>query len=325
MRVLIRLVGVAIVVLGGVSCGSNPATGARHVHSGSRPEGVEAVSFLGRPLGAIVIPAARRATLESDLASAKAAQEADPASEGAAIWHGRRLAYLGRYREAIAVFSEGVARHPASFRLLRHRGHRYITVRELDRAIADLERAAALIEGVPDEIEPDGAPNARGIPRSTSHSNIWYHLALAHYLKGEFARSSDAWGRCMEFSRGNDDMLVATSYWLYLSLRRAGGAEREARAGEVLEPIRADMDVIENHAYHRLLLLFKGELAEGEVRGGAEAGEVADATVGYGLGAWKLIEGDRAGARGAFERVLNAPGANWAAFGFIAAEAEVSR
>lgn len=268
----------------------------------------------------------RGATLEENVARAQAAHEADPRNEDAAIWHGRRLAYLGRHAEAIAVYSDALALHPDSFRLLRHRGHRYISVREFDKAIADLDRAAILIEGVPDEVEPDGAPNAQNKPRSTSHSNIWYHLALAHYLKGDFARAADAWARCMEFSRGNDDMLVATSYWLYLSLRRAGrtdGAER------VLEPIRADMDVIENHAYHRLLLLYKGELTEDQVRGAAGDGPgdaaVADATIGYGLGVWRLIRGDRSGERAAFERVLNAEGSNRAAFGFIAAEAELSR
>jgi hypothetical protein len=57
----------------------------------------------------------------------------------------------------------------------------------------------------------------------------------------------------MKFSK-TPDMVVATSYWLYLTLRRLG-REREAR--RVLEPIRADMEIIENADYHRLLLAFK--------------------------------------------------------------------
>ncbi len=285
-----------------------------------QPVQVEATSLLGRPLERPEIPAERRAKLEDDLAKAKAAYDAAPGSEDAVIWYGRRLAYLGRYREAIAAFSEGLEEHPDSFRLLRHRGHRYITVRELDKAIADLARATELIEGVPDEVEPDGAPNARNIPRGTNHSNIWYHLALVHYLKGDFAQAAEAWERCLEFSRGNDDMLVATSYWLYLSSRRAG---REAEAARVLEAIRPEMDVIENFAYHRLMRLFKGELTEEQVREGAGEGDVADATVGYGVGAWRLIRGDGTGARAKFDRVIQGP--NWAAFGFIAAEAELAR
>lgn len=281
---------------------------------------VEATSLLGKPLLRPEIPADRRAKLEDDLAKAKAEYDAAPESEDAAIWHGRRLAYLGRYREAIAAFSAGLEKHPESYRLLRHRGHRYVTVRELDNALTDLTRAAELIEGVPDAVEPDGAPNTRGIARSTSHSNIWYHLGLAHYLKGDFAKASEAWGRCLEFSRVNDDMLVATSYWLYLAARRAG---QEAEAARVLEAIRPEMDVIENHAYHRLLLMFKGDLREEWVREGAGEGDVAEATVGYGVGAWRLIRGDATAGRAMFERVIT--GSNWAAFGFIAAEAEVAR
>ncbi len=286
---------------------------------------VEATSLLGKPLMRQTFPAhdARLQKLFGDLLEAKLEYDAAPGNEETVIWYGRRLAYLGRYRDAIAAYTAGLEKHPESFRLLRHRGHRHITVRDLDKAIADLGRAAELIEGVPDEIEPDGAPNAQNKPRSTSHSNIWYHLGLAWYLKGDYGKAADAWGKCLEFSRVNDDMLVATSYWLYLSLRRA---EKDADAAKVLEPIRGEMDVIENFAYHRLLLMFKGALKEEEVREGA-AGEgdaaIADATVGYGVGAWKLITGDREGARAVFERVLQGP--NWAAFGFIAAEAEVAR
>lgn len=144
----------------------------------------EAGSLTGQPLYRPDIPDAQRVKLESDLAHAETAYNAGT-TEDNAIWLGRRLAYLGRYREAIHIYTINLVRYPSSYKLLRHRGHRYITVREFDLAIADLTRASFLISNVPDEIEPDGAPNPSGVPRSTSHSNIWYHLALAHYLKGD--------------------------------------------------------------------------------------------------------------------------------------------
>ena len=68
--------------------------------------------------------------------------------------------------------------------MYRHRGHRYITVAQFDRAIADFEKAVALIKGTPDEIEPDGAPNPTGKPRSTLHFNIWYHLGARALPEG---------------------------------------------------------------------------------------------------------------------------------------------
>lgn len=153
----------------------------------------EATSLLGRPLAPPSLPAERRAALEADLQKARAEYEKDPAKADAIIWLGRRTAYLGRYREAIAVFTEGISKHPDDARLYRHRGHRYISVREFDRAVADLAKAAALAAGRPDEIEPDGQPNARNIPTSTLKTNIYYHLGLAHYLKGSFAEALDAY------------------------------------------------------------------------------------------------------------------------------------
>src|SRR5690606_38564210 len=138
------------------------------------------------PLSAPELEPETRARHEADLARAQAAYDATPENADSIIWLGRRLAYLGRYRDAIEVFSRGVALHPDDARMYRHRGHRYITVRKLNDAIRDLERAAELTRNLPDEVEPDGAPNRYNIPTSTLQSNIWYHLALAHYLKHDF-------------------------------------------------------------------------------------------------------------------------------------------
>lgn len=278
----------------------------------------EAVSLLGERLYAPPLPPATRAIYEQRLAQARAAYDRAPADADSLIWLGRRAAYLGRYREALAIFTEGIVKHPDDARMYRHRGHRYITVRELDRAVSDLSRAAALTIGKPDEVEPDGIPNARNVPTSTLQSNVWYHLGLAHYLKGDFERALAAYREAMRVSR-NPDMLVATSHWLYMTLRRLGRAG-EAEAG--LAPISRDMDIIENDAYHRLLLLYKGELSPDSLApSGAHA--LNDASVGYGLGNWHLYNGRRDEALAIFRRVL--AGGNWPAFGYIAAEAELAR
>ncbi|MGV3515872.1 MAG: hypothetical protein ACO1TH_02195, partial [Luteitalea sp.] len=109
-------------------------------------------SLLGAPLYPREFAPEARARLEANLAEAQARYDADPASADNAIWLGRRLAYLERYRDAIDAFSEGIRRHPEDARLYRHRGHRYLTVREIDRAIADFERAAELVRGRPDRV-----------------------------------------------------------------------------------------------------------------------------------------------------------------------------
>ena len=279
----------------------------------------EAVSLLGRPLLPPPITAERRAKLEANLEKARQDHRARPDDAEAIIWLGRRTAYLGRFRQAIDIFSRGLEKHPRDHRLWRHRGHRYITVRELDKAVADLTRATELIRGLPDQVEPDGDPNPLGIPTSTSHFNIWYHLALAHYLKGDFEAALAAWRACLEFSRDNPDRLVATSDWLYMTLRRLGRGEEAAR---VLDPITPQLKVIENHAYWHRLLMYKGLKKPEELLGPREDG-VELATYGYGVGNWYLYNGQRDKALEVFRRVVAGP--QWAAFGFIAAEAELAR
>ncbi|MGH7448482.1 MAG: tetratricopeptide repeat protein, partial [Longimicrobiales bacterium] len=143
----------------------------------------EAMSLLGTPLFAPAIPAAASSLMERQLAAAREQYNRNPNDADAIIWLGRRLAYLGYYREAIDVFGEGIAKHPDDARMYRHRGHRFITTRQIARAVADLETAADLVRDRPDEVEPDGQPNRFNIPTSTLKSNIWYHLALAHYLR----------------------------------------------------------------------------------------------------------------------------------------------
>lgn len=280
---------------------------------------VEAVSLLGKPLVAPELPAEVQRDREAKLAEARAEAEARPDDPEALIWLGRRVAYLGRYRESIEIFTRGVTRFPQDARFLRHRGHRYLSIRRFDLAEADLEAAARLIAGQPDEVEPDGMPNAAGIPTSTLQSNIWYHLGLARYLQQDFAGALEAYRACLEVSK-NPDMQVATRQWLYLTLRRLG---QDAEAAQVLEPVRMDMEILENHAYHKLLLMARGEIPAASLLAAEGAGDLDPATLGYGIGAWYLAAGQREEALRIFRHVVET--GPWSAFGAIAAEVELHR
>ncbi len=308
------------IALGVAACGTATPSAVTAAKP-SLPAGVEAISLLGDTLRTFPLSAETKARYEAQLAEAKAAYDRAPANPDSIIWYGRRLAYLGRLREAIDVYTRGIALHPDNAWLYRHRGHRYISVRELDRAASDLERATALTRGKPDEVEPDGQPNARNTPIGTLQSNTAYHLALAYYLQGDFARALPVYRREIAEAR-NDDRIVSTAHWLYMSLRRLG---RDKEAAEVLVPIRRDMNVIENDTYHRLLLLYKGELPVDSVLTVGPTGEmsVTDATGAYGVGNWHLYNGRRADAERVFRRIL--AGGQWGAFGYIAAEAELAR
>jgi tetratricopeptide (TPR) repeat protein len=262
-----------------------------------------------------------RRGLESKLAEARAAYEKRPDDADAIIWLGRRVAYLGRFDEAIRIFTEGARKHPRDARMYRHRGHRLLTLRCFKDAADDLERAARLVRDRADEVEPDGLPNARNIPTSTLKTNVFYHLGLAYYFQGDFARARGAFRECLRFSK-NPDMLAATSHWLYLTLRRLGRGEEARR---VLEGVDDSAEVIENHDYRRLLLMYKGKATPESLleEASKEGGSLSFASTAYGVGAWHAASGQPAKALKVFLDITRTP--QRTSFGYIAAEADLKR
>jgi len=313
-----RLLALAAAIAVATSACAGPAAPADPPPAAAPAATPEATSLTGQPLHPpATIP--NREKLEADLAQAEQTLAANPQDPEAIIWVGRRLGYLWRYNDAIAMFTRGIEMDPNNPKFYRHRGHRYISIRQFDRAVADFDKAVTLIAGKPDEIEPDGAPNPAGQPRSTLQFNIWYHLALAHYLKGDYAKAHDAWVECMQVSN-NDDSIVATSDWLWMTLMRL---DRKAEAAKVLERITPTMDILENTAYHRRLLMYKG-LEKPEALLNTETPDPTQlATQGYGVANYYYVTGDTARARQVLETIVS--GTGWNAFGFIAAEADLQR
>jgi len=251
-------------------------------------------------------------------AEAKANFEQEPDTPDALIWYGRRTAYLGKYREAIEIYTYGIKKHPEDARIYRHRGHRYISVREFDKAIEDFEKAATLIEGKEDIIEQDGMPNALNIPVSSLHTNIWYHLGLAYYLENDLENALRIYREGIKASQ-NDDMLVATTHWMYMTLRLLG---QEDKAKEALMAIQAEMNVIENTVYHKLCLFYKGELPLENLTD-PEFSSIMNDAMAYGIGNWYFANGEKEKAKKIFQKILD--GKSWASFGYIAAESDFAR
>ncbi|KPK80183.1 MAG: hypothetical protein AMS25_09810 [Gemmatimonas sp. SM23_52] len=95
-------------------------------------------------------------------------------------------------------------------------------------------------------------------------------------------------------------------------------------AAAVLEPMQGDMDIIEDESYHRLLLMYKGELTADALLAEAGSGDpVANATLGYGIGNWHAYSGRPKQVERVLRNVLKGP--QWAAFVYIAADAGVRR
>lgn len=260
----------------------------------------------------------QKAKLDSNLMAAKKNFELDPSEENY-IWYGRREAYRYHIKKAIDIFTEGIAKYPQSYRLYRHRGHRFISLRQFDSAIDDLTKAAQLMEGEPIDTEPDGQPNSLNIPLSSTQFNVWYHLGLAYYLKGDYENAKKAYFSCLSVS-GNNDLMVATLDWLYMTYQRQG---KKAAADSLLLIVSDDVDVIENDSYLTRLKMYRGTLQPSQVLqpdSTREDYDLALATQGYGVGNWYLYHNDTNKAFQIYNRVL--AGKQFSSFGFIAAEVD---
>jgi tetratricopeptide (TPR) repeat protein len=294
MRKLLFTLGIclALVALSTLALNAGPSAAQQ---ADKEPE---VLSPLGKKLYAAPAEGEELAKLQAVLEKAARDVEANPASVEAIIAYGRALGGLWRFQEAIDVYTRGIASHPDEAMLYRHRGHRYISIREFRKASSDLAKAAAL---------------------NDKDFDIWYHLGLAHYLLGEFDQARAAYESCLKVA-ADDDSKIAISNWLYATLRRI---DRKDDAAGVLAGISETMKAKENTSYLNLLLFFKGLKTEDEILSLMADSELDAATVGYGVGCWHLYGGQKEKARGFFEQIV--AGRYWPAFGFIAAEAELAR
>jgi tetratricopeptide (TPR) repeat protein len=228
--------------------------------------------------------------------SARAALDADAKNIARIIDLGVAQSGARQFREAIDTFTRGLEIEPNNALLLRWRGHRYLSVREFDRAFADLTRGGAI---------------------DSSIYGIWYHLGVLQYLRGEFAEAAASFAKAQPIAPDAGELAGSTD-WLWMSLSRAGrGAEAKAMLDR-----RPDSKPVTN-AYTRRLQLYRGEISPEAVVTPADTDDVQVATLAYGLGNWYLVQGDKTQARRWFERSIQSGG--WPAFGFIVSEVELQR
>jgi tetratricopeptide (TPR) repeat protein len=232
------------------------------------------------------------------IARAQQALAADPRNVDRLIELGVAQSGVRQFREAIGTFSRGIAIAPRNAVLYRWRGHRYLSVREFDRALADLEKGAGLDSTV---------------------YGIWYHLGVLRFLRGEFALAAQAFARGLPIAPNAGER--AGSYdWQWMSLKRAG---RDADAAALLAAMPDSVAAQAGNAYGQRLRLYQGRTGPDAVFTPADTGDVAVATLAYGLGNWYLVHRDTAKAKEWFQRSVRSRG--WPAFGFMASEAELRR
>lgn len=259
----------------------------------------ETYGLLGDPLYAAVSQGEHADQLESAVEAARAAHEAAPDDVALIRAYAKALASgAARYREAIELLTSAYERL-GDLALLTDRGHYRVNMRQYDLARGDLKRAA------------DALPDSQ---------DAWYHLALAHWMQGEFEEALPAFQRALQLS-SHESQTVAYSDWVYMALRRLG---RHEEAAAVIAPIHGDMvTTMNNHLYLKRLLFYKGEWTEEQLVEVFEQGGLAFASY-YGLGCWHLYAGDPVQARMYCLKVVD-NGTAWGGFAHAAAEAELYR
>lgn len=230
------------------------------------------------------------------IARAEAALAAEPNNVQRFIQLGIAQSGARQFREAIETFTKGIQVAPNEALLYRWRGHRYLSVREFDRGMADF---------------------TRGIELDSTIYGIWYHVGIIRYARGDFDGAVGAFQRALARAPDAGELAGATD-WLWMSLSRAG---RTAEARALLE--RRPDSLPTTNAYARRLKLYRGEIGPDDVITAADTSDVAIATLSYGVGNWYLLHNDTTRAQAWFERAIQSGG--WPAFGFIVSEMELQR
>jgi tetratricopeptide (TPR) repeat protein len=270
----------------------------------------QAMSFAGKPLFATPPTAAALAKSDSAINAIKAKGEL---TEDDYVEIGKQLVATARYKEAVDNYTEGLAKSPNSYKLLRNRGHRYITLRQLDKCIADLTKAEELIRNEPDVMEfgLDGKPTA------TVRHQIWYHIGVYNYLIGDYAKAGAAFEQAVA-TGGDLKNVVGASDWLYNCYQRQGSKDK---AEATIKPIMPDAATDRDNAYFRRIMLYKGVIKPEElvrVTMPPDSMGVNEVTKMYGLANWYAYNGDQATANTLYKTILQSNA--WPGFAYAGAE-----
>ena len=300
-----------IILLGFLVAACNNPTSSENQATTSEPE---AYSFSGEPLYARKVDSIGQAKSDSVIQNIRS--KADLTEEDYIVM-GRSLSGIGRFRKAVDVYSEGLEKFPSSYKLLRFRGHRYINLRQLEKAIADLNAAEELIRPEPPIFEFDAAGNQGA---SYQHQ-IWYHIGLYHFLNGKYTEGASAFEKSLATAYTGSDKAGASD-WLYNCYMRTGDQQK---AAEIARPFTATFD-IENkdYPYFRRLLLFNKAIQPGELvdeNKPIEEMSLYDITKLYGLANHYRYAGDTTLAKSLYQKVLSS--SEWAGFAYAAAELDV--
>lgn len=280
----------------------------------------EAFSLFGEPLYNVVSYPDPENKQQVKFKKAYVDWEKDPENRENILWLGRQHAYVGKYRDAIHIFTKALEKFPDDPEFLRHRAHRYLSLRMFDHSIRDSEKAVNGMLKNPDFMEPSGLAGAEETTEYTFYTNTFYHLGLAYMMKGDLLNARKAFYDLLKVGI-NDDHVIMSCYWLYIILKRLG---REEEAKEILGHVKPDMHTPVSGGYYDCLKIYKGELKPEDILNESrEAGHLSVATSGFGVANMYLFRGDYNRYIEILEKVLATNA--WSGFGYLSAEVDLKR
>ena len=232
------------------------------------------------------------------VARARTALAADSKNVDLIVALGTAQAGIRDMRGAVETFTKGLDANPNSALLYRWRGHRHLSLREFDAALADF---------------------SRGLKIDSTVYGIWYHLGIVRFVQGDFGAAAAAFARAQPRAPDAGELAGSTD-WLWMSLSRAG---RHAEAKAMLDKRPDSLKTATDYAYTKRLRMYRGEVGPDALIAPSDTADVQVATLNFGLGNYYLVKGDPAKARAAFERSVKSGG--WPGFGFIVSEVELKR
>jgi tetratricopeptide (TPR) repeat protein len=202
------------------------------------------------------------------------------------------------HKEAIRVYDRAFALDPNNATLHQQRGHRYLSIREFDRARADLEQAVAL---------------------DAKLAGAWYYLGVLDYVSGRFDKAAEDFERNLALQDDDVTKAIGTLDWLYMSYRRG---KQDEKAQRLLERVTPDLKIEGNpRLYFNRTLFYKGLKTEDELLAGASS-DIERTTLAYGIGNFHLLKGDKKKAREYMEKAVSTSA--WVGLAFIAAEKDLA-
>ena len=284
----------------------------------------EAISLLGDTLYSDALPLAEQPLSDTVWNINKQSYADSPDLPNTLSW-GQSLAERTQFREAIRIFTKGLNQFPDDPALYRYRGQQYITVRQFDKAVQDLEKSAQLLKNRPVSAELEEiSPSMPAKSPASLRFEVYYYLGLAYYLQGQYGAAAQSYEQSLPYAQTDDDR-VAAADWLYMTYRRLGEDEV---AEKTLTAIDEELQVQHPEGYFERLMMYKGlvdpdSLLDMDASTSAADREMMIATYGYGVSNFYQTEGDSVLSQQIKEKIVN--GKYWAAFGYIAAEADLAR